>query len=140
MTEFKLSIGNPKTKKTYKKDVSGDEAKEFLSKKIGDKILGNKLGFTGYEFEVTGGSDASGFPMRKDVNGTARKKILITKSIGNRKGRKGMRIRKSVAGNTIHSKTTQINLKVLKEGKTPLEGETTSKDEAASAPEAKTKQ
>ncbi len=121
--EFKLSIGNPKTKKTYKKDIAGDEAKEFLGKKIGEKVSGSKIGFTGYEFEITGGSDSSGFPMRKDVNGSGRKKVLITKSVGNRKNRKGMRVRKSVAGNTVFTKTTQINLKVLKEGKAPLDGE-----------------
>jgi len=120
--EFKLNIGNPKTGKTYKKDVAGDEAKEYLHKKIGDKVKGDKAGFSGYEFEITGGSDSSGFPMRKDVSGTARKKILIAKGVGTRHTRKGIRLRRSVAANTIYAKTTQINLKVLKEGKTPLGG------------------
>ena len=147
MVDFKLTIGDLKSGKAYKKDVSGDEAEAFLGKKIGDKITGSKVGFAGYEFEITGGSDSSGFPMRKDVSGTARKRILLVSGLGTRHKRKGMKKRKLVAGNMIHTKTTQINLKVLKSGKTPL-GEAPTveaapkeaeekKEEAKPAPEAK---
>ena len=33
---------------------------------------------------------------------------------------KGMKQRKTVAGNTVHEKTSQVNLKVVKAGKGPL--------------------
>ncbi|MAG38934.1 30S ribosomal protein S6e [Candidatus Woesearchaeota archaeon] len=138
--EFKVSIGDPKSGKTFKKDFSGDEAKEFLRRKIGDKINGNKIGLNGYEFEITGGSDASGFPMRKDVSGTARKKILIYSGVGTRHKRKGTRLRRRVAGNTIISKTSQINMKVLKHGKDSLgdvKPESEAKEEAPKEVEAK---
>lgn len=120
MVEFKLNIGDPKTKKTLKKDVKDAEAEVFLGKKIGDKVKGDGFGLSGYEFEITGGSDYTGTPMRKDIQGNQRKKILIVSGVGIRKNRKGRRVRRTLAGNTIHDKTAQINLKVTKHGNTPL--------------------
>lgn len=131
MAEIKLNLGY----KGKSKKVTVEDAKFLHGKKIGDKVKGEGIDMPGYEFEVTGGSDASGFPMRRDVDGTGRKKILATSGVGIRKlPRKGMRVRKLVAGNTIHAKTAQINMKVLKVGKedifaeakpeAPSEGET----------------
>jgi small subunit ribosomal protein S6e len=118
--EFKVNIGDPKTGKTVQKVVSGKEADAFLKHKIGDKISGDVIGFAGYEFEITGGSDYCGFPMRRDVRGTARKKVLIVGGVGLRHNVRGRKVRKTVAGNTVYSKTAQINLKVLKLGAQPL--------------------
>jgi len=118
--EFKLSIGDPKIGRTVKKVVSDKAAEAFLKKRIGEKISGDAIGFAGYEFEITGGSDYCGFPMRRDVRGTARKRILIVSGVGIRKNRKGRKVRKTVAGNTIYSKTAQINLKITKHGSKPL--------------------
>ncbi len=117
MAEFKVNFGEPKTGKTKKFVVSEEQANTFLNKKIGDKIKGDDFGYPGYEFEITGGSDYCGFPMRKDVEGNTRKRILIVSGIGIRKNKAGRKVRKTVAGNTIYEKTAQINLKVLKIGK-----------------------
>ena len=68
---------------------------------------------TGVELLITGGSDNAGFPMRKDVRGGGRKKILIVAGVGARKKAAGLRQRKTVSGNTISSRTVQINLKVV---------------------------
>ena len=92
----------------------------MYGKKIGDKINGESIDMPGYEFEIAGGSDYCGFPMRKDVNGIMRKQILTTTATGNRYTRTGMRLRRTIAGNTIYNRTTQINLKVVKYGPTPL--------------------
>ena len=120
MAEHKINIGDSKSKKTYNKtteDISG-----LFEKKIGDTVNGEAIDLPGYELLITGGSDSSGFPMRKDVEGTARKRILIVGGVGmkNQK-RKGLRLKKMVAGNTIYEKTAQINLKVTKWGKDPIE-------------------
>jgi small subunit ribosomal protein S6e len=120
MVEFKLNIGDPKTKKILKKDLKDAETKPLMGLKIGDKVKGELLELSGYEFEITGGSDFAGFPMRKDVMGNQRKRILIVKGVGIRKNADGNRRRITVAGNTIHDKTVQINMKVVKYGKTPL--------------------
>jgi len=112
--DIKLAIGDPKTKKVYKRDVKEDDAKQLYGKKLGDKIRGESFGLNAYEFEITGGSDYCGFPMRKDVQGIARRRILITPgSVGTRHTRRGIRYRRTVAGNQVYAKTAQLNLKVL---------------------------
>lgn len=120
MAEIKINIGDSKTKKTYNKTV--EEVNAFHGKKIGDKVTGELIDLAGYEFEICGGSDNAGFPMRKDVEGQIRKKIFITGGVGmkNQK-RNGLKLRKMVAGNTVYEKTSQINLKVTKWGKEPIE-------------------
>ena len=116
--ELKLTINNPKTGKSYKKEYSGDY---FLHKKIGDKIEGNRIGFNDYEFIITGGSDKSGFAMRSDVSGIGRKRPLTVKGVGIKKTIRGTQQRRTVKGNTVDENITQINLKVIKEGKENFE-------------------
>ncbi|MBW2973600.1 30S ribosomal protein S6e [Candidatus Woesearchaeota archaeon] len=127
MVGFKVVIGT-KDGKCVQKEVSEEDSKNLMGKKIGEAIKGEILGLTGYEFEITGGTDYAGFPMRKDIAGMGRKRILAVSGIGLKKKAKGIRKRKTVCGNTIHAKISQINLKVLKEGKeklaaAPKEGE-----------------
>lgn len=119
MVEFKLVLST-KDGKSYQKELKSPEADVLLLKKIGDSISGDSLGFAGYEFELRGGSDASGFPMRSDVIGVARRRILATKGLGVHIAREGQRVRKTVAGNAVGNHIAQINLKVIKAGKEPL--------------------
>jgi small subunit ribosomal protein S6e len=122
MMEFKLNIGCPKTKKCVKKELKETDCKPLIGKKIGEVLKGEAIDFPGYEFKITGGSDSSGFPMRHDVDAAQRKRILISSGVGiKKKKRKGIRLRRTVAGNTIHEKTAQINMKILKYGPEPLE-------------------
>ena len=118
--EIKVNVGDPKTKRTVTLTMSAENAKSLFGKKIGDKIRGEMVEKVGYEFEITGGSDNAGFPMRRDVTGTGRRRILITRSIGNRITKAGTRIRKTVSGNTMSDFTSQLNVKVTKHGSAPL--------------------
>ena len=123
MVDYKLVLNNTKNAKSYQREVSGEKAQNLKGKKIGDKVKGDDIGFAGYEFQITGGSDRTGFPMRWDVDSAAKKKILAVSGVGLKKRRKGMKVRKTVAGNTVGNETVQINMKVLKEGKEKLGGE-----------------
>src|SRR3989344_157317 len=76
--------------------------------------------FEGYEFMITGGSDSAGFPLSKEVEGIALKRVLLTKGWGMRDSRKGVRLRKTVRGKQITSTTSQINLSVVKVGSKKL--------------------
>jgi len=118
MADYKLTLNDPKTGKSYKQEVK--DASSILGHKIGDKVKGESFGLPGYEFEITGGSDNCGFPLRKDVS-TARKKILAVSGIGLKQGRAGMRQRKTVCGSRITEKTSQVNLRILKHGKDKLD-------------------
>jgi small subunit ribosomal protein S6e len=116
----------------YKLNISGgskmsklieiDEKKfRFEGMKIGEIIKGGLIGFPNYEFEITGGSDSSGFPMRKDVHGPVKKKILVSKrGIGYKPERRGQKKRKTVRGNEVTFDMTLINLKVVKYGEAEL--------------------
>ncbi|MEK6876521.1 MAG: S6e family ribosomal protein, partial [Nanoarchaeota archaeon] len=87
----------------------------FMGLNIGEKIEGSKVGIDGYEFQVTGGTDYCGFPMRKGILGV-RKKMVIYPGVGFRGGLKGMKKRKTICGHKINESITAINIKVTKEG------------------------
>ena len=133
--ELKIVLSDPKTGKSYQKIIKDADAKRFMGLKIGDSVKGEVLNLAGYEFQITGGSDYAGFPMRNDVPGILRKKVYAVSGIGVRKKEKGLKQRKTVAGNTVYDKTAQVNLKVIKEGKGPL-GEDKPKEETEKKEEA----
>jgi small subunit ribosomal protein S6e len=136
MAEFKLVLSDPKTGKSLQREAKEGVAKSLIGKKIGEAIKGEMIDLPGYEFVITGGSDSSGFPMRSDVENLVRKKITAVSGIGvhnrlrkpnpKKKGwrkMKGMRLKKTVAGNMVHDKTAQVNMKVTKKGREPIFGE-----------------
>ena len=118
--EIKLAIGSKAEKRTFKHLVSGADSEKLHGKKIGNSFRGEIIGLNGYELEITGGSDSSGFPMRKDIAGPGRKKVVLTRSLGFNSKRKGQRKRRSIRGNTISADTAQINCKVVKAGSKPI--------------------
>ncbi|MHA2280968.1 MAG: S6e family ribosomal protein [Promethearchaeota archaeon] len=121
---YKLNIsgGNKGSGKGMSKLIEIDEKKfRFEGMKVGEIIKGGLIGFPNYEFEITGGSDSSGFPMRKDVHGPVKKKILVSKrGIGYKPRRQGEKRRKTVRGNEVTFDMTLINLKVVKYGEAEL--------------------
>ncbi|MBW3015963.1 30S ribosomal protein S6e [Candidatus Woesearchaeota archaeon] len=134
--EFKIVISDPKSGKSAQREVKDQNAKFFSGKKIGDTFKGEAIDMQGYEFEITGGSDYCGFPMRKGIPGPVRKKILTGKGVGftikgkkHHRYKKGLRKRRTVCGDTIHAKIVQINLKATKIGKDNIFEE--KKEEAA---------
>ena len=117
--ELKLVINDTKTGKAYTKTLPDNH---LIGKKIGEEVDGSLIGLSDYKLTITGGSDLAGFPMRIDINTSTRKKILDVKSIGLKAiKRKGMKIRKTIHGNTVSEFIAQINLKVKSEGTQKLE-------------------
>jgi small subunit ribosomal protein S6e len=129
MADFKLVIANPKTGKCVQQELKAPNSNVMIGKKIGDKIEGSNINLKGYELEITGGSDSCGFPMRKEIPGAVRKRILAVSGVGVKKAAKGIKQRKTVCGNTINEKIIQINLKVLKEGEENIFKEKEQKEE-----------
>lgn len=125
MVDFKVVIGM-KGGKSLQKELKGDEAEALHNKRIGDKISGESLGFPGYEFLVTGGSDKCGFPMRKGIQQPRQKIFLKGRTVGfsgkdrNKNSQPGLTVKKTVCGERISKIIHQVNLKVLKEGSQPL--------------------
>ncbi len=117
---MKINVGS-KDGKTYKIELADDKAGVLYGKAIGDEVEGDLIGLPGYVLEIRGGSDKSGFPMRKDIGGTGKKSILIGSGPGIRKAKHGLRLRKTVRGNTVSSEISQLNVIVKKEGSAKLE-------------------
>ena len=115
MAGFKVNIADPKGGKCYKTEVKDTHAAPFMGLNIGEKIEGSRIGIDGYEFQVTGGTDYCGFPMRKGILGV-RKRMVIYPGVGFRGGLKGMKKRKTICGHKINESITAINMKVTKEG------------------------
>lgn len=120
MANFKVVISDPKTRKAYQKEIE-QGASGLVGKVMGDKIKGDFTGLFGYELELTGGSDKEGFPMRKDVMGSGRKKIILSAGPGYNPIKKGQRKRKSIRGNTISKDIVQVNVKIVKHGPKSVE-------------------
>src|SRR3989338_7984977 len=139
MASFKLCISDPSTGKTFQKEVKDSMAAPFLGLNIGETIKGESIELSGYELQITGGSDYCGFPMRRGILGQ-RKKITILGGVGFRGAGKGIKRRKTVCGHKIHDRISQINLKVAKPGEKKLAeifGQENKEEKAGAKEEAK---
>lgn len=121
MPVWKIVINDPETRKSYQIEVEQSLAPQLIGKKIGDKIDGNIIGLSGYELEITGGTDKDGFPMHPNIPGTVKKKVLLSSPPCFRPKKKGLRKKKTVRGNTVSADIVQINMKIIKKGEKPIE-------------------
>ena len=118
---MQIVISDSKTGKAYKLEGKDAEANAlFIGKRIGDLVDADIIGLGGYVLEITGGTDMQGMPMRRDVGGVARKRILITNPPGYNPKEQGKRRRKSVRGNEISTEISQVNVVVKEYGRKSL--------------------
>jgi len=96
--------------KSIVKELKDNDANPLLGLLIGQETDASLVGLDG-KIKITGGSDKSGVPMRADLLGTTRKRILISKGVGLQNAEKGLRKRKLLRGNTISEEIYQINSK-----------------------------
>lgn len=102
-------------------EIEKKQFERLEGKKIGDTFDGGLVGFPNYEFQITGGCDTSGFAMRRDVHGSVKKKILLSKrGVGYKPKRKGEKRRKTVRGNEITLDIILINVKIVKYGQVQI--------------------
>ena len=121
MVEFKVVVNDTKNGKSHNIQVSGHHANSLIGKKISDEVDGIFVSLPGYKLQITGGTNKDGFPMRKDLPGTARKRILLSEGLGFKPKDSGKRKKKSIRGNTINPDIVQINMKVIKHSSKPIE-------------------
>jgi len=121
MADFKLVVSDPKTGKAYNIDVTGPKTAKFVGKAIGSEIDGEAAGLAGYTLVITGGSDKDGVPMRNDLPGQGRKKVLLASGIGYHPKSDGMRKRKTLRGSEVSGDLVQINAAITAYGPKPIE-------------------
>ncbi|MFW5964096.1 MAG: 30S ribosomal protein S6e [Natronomonas sp.] len=121
MADFQVVVGDPEEGTTHSFDVDGQDANRFIGRSLGETVDGDAVGLSGYELELTGGSDTSGRPMREDVTGTRTKAILLEGGVGFEPSVDGERKRVTVRGAEISDDTRQINAKIVGRGDQSVE-------------------
>ena len=135
MAKFKIVLSDPETGKAQKIELEGTKAAPLIGRRIGDIMDGTILGLSGYKIQITGGTDKDGFPMRPDIHGGVRTKVIVSSGPGFKPKRKGERRRKMLRGNIITEEIVQINMKILEKPKVKEKKE--KKEEEAKPPEEK---
>jgi len=118
---FRLVISDPETGKAIQYELDDAKTNALVGKSVGEIVEGDVLGLPGYKLKITGGSDASGFPIRPDVHGSGKKRVLIHGTPGFKPKRKGIARRKTVRGRELSLEISQVNMRVEEKGGTPLE-------------------
>ena len=119
MTEVRMNISNKGVSKQI--ILKEEQIVRVKGLKIGDKLKGDDFGLAGYEMELRGGTDKDGFPMRRDVHGAIRKRIILSSGTGYKPKEKGIRRRKMVHGTIFDDTIAQINVAITKEGSKKFE-------------------
>ena len=101
----------------------------FFEKRMAAEVPADSLGdeFKGYVFQISGGNDKQGFPMKQGVLSATRARLLLTKGLScYRPRRTGERKRKSVRGCIVGPDLSVLNLVVAKQGEADVPGLTDS--------------
>ncbi len=117
MANFKLTISDIKGK-SVSKELKDTDANSLLGLELGNETNASIVGLTG-KLKLTGGSDKSGVPMRSDVHGAARKRVLLSRGVGLQDAEYGQRKRKLLRGNSVSEEIYQVNCKF--DGELPIE-------------------
>jgi len=116
MADFTIAVSDPEDGHTYQVDVDGQDANRFIGREIGEEVDGGSVGLSGYTLEITGGSDATGRPMREDVRGSELKNVLLEGGTGYKPSRDGERKRVTVRGREVSDETRQVNATIAGRG------------------------
>lgn len=117
MAKFKIVLSDPETGKSQMVEIEGPKAVPLVGRRLGEIIDGTAVGFGGHKIRITGGSDKDGFPMRPDIHGGVKKRVILTKGVGFHSTEKGARKRKTLRGNIITEEIVQINMKIVEKPK-----------------------
>jgi len=117
LANFKLTISDTKGK-SVSKELKDSDANPLLGLQLGNETDASIVGLTG-KLRLTGGSDKSGVPMRSDLHGGARKRVLLVKGVGLQDAEHGTRKRKLMRGNLVSEEIYQVNCKF--DGELPVE-------------------
>jgi len=121
MAEFKAVVNDKKTGKSYNVAVSGHHANSLIGITIGETVDGVFFGLPEYKIRITGGSDSNGTPMRKDLPGKKRIKLLLSNGKGFHERYGGERKRTAIRGNAISAEIVQINADIEEYGPKSIE-------------------
>jgi small subunit ribosomal protein S6e len=112
-----LIISDPETGKSQKVELEDNRMGPLVGRRIGEVIDGTVADLAGHKLLLTGGTDKDGIPMRPDVHGSAKSRIILSGGVGYKPKRKGERKRMVVRGNMVSIETTFLNFKIVEKPK-----------------------
>ena len=136
MAKFKVIVSDPQAGTSKVVEVEETRAAPFLSRKIGETMDGAVVDMPGIKLQIMGGSDKDGVPMRPNVHGGVRRRVVLSNGIGFQATRGGERKRKAVRGNIVTDEIVQINMKIIGQPPKPktIKAETVKPQTAPAAP------
>ena len=131
MAKFKIILSDPETGKSQTVELEGSRAVPLIGRKLGEVIDGATIGMGGHKLQITGGSDKDGFPMRPDIHGGIKTRVIVTQGVGFHPTRDGERRRKTLRGSVITEEIVQINMKITEKPKKAEKAESKEKEKPA---------
>jgi small subunit ribosomal protein S6e len=125
MAKFKIIISDPETGTSKVVELEETRAVPLIGRKIGEVIDGSVVDLPGHKAQIIGGSDKDGFPMRRNVHGGVRRRVILSGGVGFNPQNEGERRRKTVRGNVITDEIVQLNMKIVEKPKQPKESKKT---------------
>ena len=105
-------ISNPMEGTSQRVEIEDAQLRSLVGTRIGQTIDGSIAGLQGYKLKFTGGTDKDGIPMRPDVHGSAKARIVLSGGVGYKPSKKGEKKRKVVRGNTISQEIAFLNFSI----------------------------
>ena len=121
MAKFKIIVSDPETGTSRVIELEETRAVPLIGRKIGDVIDGSVVDLPGHKAQIIGGSDKDGFPMRRNVHGGVRRRVILSGGVGFNPQNEGERRRKTVRGNVITDEIVQLNMKIVEKPRQPKE-------------------
>ena len=113
MAKFKVIVSDPKDGTSKVVEVEDTRATPLIGRKIGETVDGSVVDLPAHKVQIMGGSDRDGVPMRGNVHGGVRRRVVLSGGTGFSPQRKGQRKRKTVRGSVITDEIVQINMKIV---------------------------
>ncbi len=124
-----LIISDPETGTSQKVELEDNRMGPLVGRRIGEVIDGTVADLGGHKIQLTGGTDKDGIPMRPDVHGSAKSRIILSGGVGYKPKKKGERRRVVVRGNTVSVETTFLNFKIVEKPKGKKKAQTEEKED-----------
>ena len=113
MAKFKIIVSDPEAGTSKVVELEEARAAPFIGRRVGETIDGSIVDLPAHKVLITGGSDKDGVPIRGNVHGGVRRRVVLSGGAGFKPEKKGERKRKTVRGSTLTDEIVQINMKIV---------------------------
>jgi len=117
LAKFKVIVSDPEAGSSHIVELEEARAVPLVGRRLGETLDGTVVGLGGHKVKITGGSDRDGFPMRPDIHGGVKTRVILSGGVGYHPKRNGARRRKTLRGNIITEEILQINMKIIEKPK-----------------------